>query len=394
MRKLPSGAHVHEIRRTIGRWSFALSSKVGEAKRERSALNALADARKGAILDRIVAHDLTLEDVVRALAPGGRGIDSLEPQFTQVTLKEACDGLLVELRASPSNTQRIARSIVKQLLGDFGDVKVASLSPSHVQRWLRRKDWHIETQKLKRSYAARVWEIAIRLERHSARAHGKVPTLVENPWVEIKMPREKTKRAGFLSLAETHEMLDRLEGAKRARDVAFLACGFLGTMRISEAGALRWRDIDFDLNEIEVRATQELKTKKSARVVQAPPRLMQALARWKMRAPSGAYVFGTERPVPTQTAQQWARKALNAAGQWDLTFHSGRHSAITNALNAGISVPEVVEQAGVSAETLLSTYAHVIQKTRSRIAKAYDLPEKVPDATNPGAKKSSAGAEG
>lgn len=374
MRKHPNGKHVFELKRSLGRWSFLLDESPRLASKQRSALIALADSGEKSVLDRVVSHELSLDDIVRALAPGGAGIDSLKPKFASVTLAQALDALKVELSGSPRNTQRIGAVISRQLLARFGSGRaLASLDFLEIQRWLKRKNWSVSTQQQKRSYGARIWSLGIQIEADAARREGARPELVTNPWEFISFPRERARETKWLTLSQTHQMLDVLESRGRVRDAAFLACGFLGGMRIGEVSTLRWVDIDFSLETVAIVAYKDrvLKTKRSARLVHAPARLLALLAAWRQEA-RDLFVFGGTRSQPERTGDRWARKALDLAGHPDLTFHSGRHSAITNALDAGITIPEAVAQFGVSAKTLLTTYAHVIEEKRERIKGVFD----------------------
>jgi integrase len=54
-----------------------------------------------------------------------------------------------------------------------------------------------------------------------------------------------------------------------------------------------------------------------------------------------------------------------------ITFHSSRHSFISNLINAGMSVQEVSDLAGVSVQTIIKHYAHSDKETR--INKAFEI---------------------
>jgi integrase len=382
-----SARRIHEIRRkSLGRWSFTLSSSPRDQRRERAALNALADARERAVLDRISARELALADVVAALAPGGAGVASLRPRFTGISLSAACNALLSERSTSPRNTQRIAAVVSRQLTRYFGaDRAVRTITFAEVQTWLRGSGWSAVTQQQKRSIATRIWQLAEKLERDHAHADARPHESLVNHWLEIREPRTRSSEERWLDVQESHAMLDRLLLQGRLRDATFLACGFFAGLRIGEACALRWADISFvdETLRVAVRADWHPKTRRSARTVFVPTRMLELLQRWREQAPAGAYVFAGTSALPERTAERWARLALDAAGLPEFVFHKGRHSAITNALAAGISVPEAVEQFGVSAKTLISTYAHVLVVRRPRIARVWDLtPSELPVPEN------------
>ena len=376
MHKLPSGNYAHGIsRKSLGRrFSFSLRTKsYREAKRRAAALNSLADAREIELLERVSCGELPIEELIEALAPGGPGLEPLRRKPAFISLRTAGEALLRELSHSPTNTQRAARVVLRQLERAFGaERSLSSVSFAEAQRWLRGSGWSRRSQSQKRAYASRVWEMG--------RLLSSAPFL--NPWALLEpVGRDRAKSRGFLTLEQTHELLDRIESP---RDAAFLACGFLGTMRIGEVAQLKWSDIDYHAGTISIVATDEWhpKTTLSKRIIQMPDKLYLLLRLWQGQAHCGPYVFGAEAPLPERTASRWARKALAKAGYPQLTFHSGRHSAITNMIAAGASVPEVVEQAGVSARTLLETYAHVLSSRRAKLGSLLDLTEKTTEGTD------------
>jgi integrase len=73
-------------------------------------------------------------------------------------------------------------------------------------------------------------------------------------------------------------------------------------------------------------------------------------------------------------AAAW-RPALKAAGLGErrYKFHSARHFAVSNMLGRGVSIVEVAQYVGDSAETIMSTYAHFLRDSTSMAKTALDL---------------------
>jgi integrase len=380
MYKLPSGNYAHQIRRKLGYWTFSLdTSNYREAQRRKSALNMIADSGRADILDRVASDELAFKDILEALAPGGAGIPALEPprdRFHSITIAEACAAFKSEYATRPRNTQRIVAVIARQLEELGGSRACSSVSFEEAQRWLRRASWSARTQVQKLIYANYIWQLAISIEQERARIHGVSPILEGSPWESLAMPRTRDRSQPFLELNDIYHTL----AEAHPRDAALLACGFLGTLRIGEASVLTWDDVDFENGTLRVRIQNDWhpKSSRGVRKVRAPIALMDALMRWRPLAYAGPFVFGGTKPLPERTAARWARTALDRAGHFDLTYHSGRHSAITNALSRGVPVHVVASQAGASPKTILDSYAHLVSNDADRMASALHLPYKLP----------------
>jgi hypothetical protein len=124
--------------------------------------------------------------------------------------------------------------------------------------------------------------------------------------------------------------------------------------RISEARRLEWTDIDFQDRVIQIRKTKA----RFARMPRMPARLLVALA----NLPRDAKPFG--RPE-TSLRRSWdaviAKAAAAVPDFTRLTFHSCRHGVATHLLRKGVDVKTVGSLIGMSAQVLLTNYAHAMQ---------------------------------
>lgn len=164
-------------------------------------------------------------------------------------------------------------------------------------------------------------------------------------------------------------------------------------MRLGEALALRWDDVDLEGHQIQVRRSLntrghvgEVKTKKSRRTVHISPETVAVLrgvkaenSESKLRAGRGYtdsdYVFVNELGHLRQHAHvkhQWDR-VRKATRVFDARFHDLRHCHATTLLTAGWTVADVSERLGHSTPvTTLNVYAHAIPQRSAELAKGID----------------------
>jgi integrase len=150
---------------------------------------------------------------------------------------------------------------------------------------------------------------------------------------------------------------------------------FLGMRRV-EIRHLKWSDIDFAANVLEIRRS---KTKAGWRMPPLNDICRQALldlyvvAKETTGAESDHYLFLARGKDVTQPMKDWRsawRSLRKAAGLDGLRFHDGRHSAITAAGEKGR--PEQTMQAlfGHIDPAMLKHYAHTRRRALEEAANA------------------------
>lgn len=384
---LKSGNLVADIRKKIAgeerRWRLSLrTSKKNEARSRKLLLQEVARAGEVWVLDALSGGALSLEEVVKALAPGGKGIESLRPHAKGITLKEASDAYLLRTHTR-AGTREIIERVSRQLLANFGERELVSkVDRTSARKWLYHSGWSAKTQTIKHCYAQAIFDEAIKLERERAKKESAKITLVENVWNDVRPMKVEKKQVDFLPLDLTHSFLTSLEG-RSLKLATFMALGFLGALRVSESLHLRWsEDVNLDEREIYIqvrggRFAWKPKTPRSVRVVEIPARLVSLLMKWKELS-KGPYVFNGDRPLNRRNGTAWAAKAFDLAGMvggrvnegW--TYHHGRHSAISNSLRAGVPVSVVAKWAGDTQKTIMDTYSHVMREDAKAVALALD----------------------
>jgi integrase len=198
--------------------------------------------------------------------------------------------------------------------------------------------------------------------------------------VEVRAPRAKDGRA--LSVIEAKAFLKASRGTPfEALWVLLLSSG----LRLSEALALEWQDVDLKKGSVLVKKAlsevngicevAETKTKGSNRRVELGSLALEALkARHKPKA--RGYVFTTAtggHPRRSNLRQREFNLICRVAGIEGLTIHGLRHSATSLALAAGIPVVAVAAMLGHgSARLVQERYGHALPSAHREASLAVD----------------------
>jgi integrase len=203
-----------------------------------------------------------------------------------------------------------------------------------------------------------------------------------NPFivVEVQAPRAKDGRA--LSIAEAKAFIK----AARGTDMEALWILLLTTgLRLGEALALEWSDIDLRSGSVSVRQSlsevdgscevRETKTKGSRRRVDLGELAVAALkARHKPRA--SGFVFTTStggHPRRSNLRQREFVPICEAAKIHGLTIHGLRHSATSLALSQGAPVVAVAGMLGHGSSRLVQErYGHTLPTAHREASLAVD----------------------
>jgi integrase len=201
--------------------------------------------------------------------------------------------------------------------------------------------------------------------------------LTRNPLKDIALPRATDNPPK----AWTREQIARLLVAVHGdpQEVWFLVA--IGTgIRLGEARALLWDDIDFPSLTVSITKSQHItrrvvgptKTGKH-RTVDLPEELVPVLVAHHGRMqPSARLVFGNrhDRAHSGSTYGIAVTRICKRAGVTRLTPHALRHTAASLMLTANVSPSEVAAQLGHTVAVLLQTYSHLLNAGERRAAKA------------------------
>lgn len=157
----------------------------------------------------------------------------------------------------------------------------------------------------------------------------------------------------FLNPEQAHSFLSCCSQDFLPLAMTYLYCG----LRRDEAFNLTWDDVNFEQNELTIRAATS-KTKR-ARTIPIHPELKTELMKQKLRIGESKFVFPGQYGKKRITCQHAFQKAkAKAKLSKRLRLHDLRHTWASNCLMSGIDPMTVKEWGGWSSIKLLDIYGH------------------------------------
>lgn len=218
----------------------------------------------------------------------------------------------------------------------------------------------------------------------------------------IKIPDNGRKEVKVLSCEEQEKFIETAKNIKGAEIfILMLATG----LRVGEALALTWDDIDFSKNLLRVNKTQiklkdpddkdskwhiehgSPKTKSSNRTIPLLPSIIELLQGLQKRLEVDRMTIGDSyneynlifynsegRDIPADSVNKFLKKILKKADLGDLHLHCLRHTFATRGLENGIELRVMQELLGHSDINMTANlYTHVLpDKKRDSIMKLQD----------------------
>ena len=330
-------------------------------------------------------------DLLRRL--GGRAVDGqLLSTSTPTVARFLEDWFATNSDTWRPSTRRSYRGAIDgHLVKAFGPLRIESLSPQTIQRWLtQHKEEHGPRRRIALAHAV----------LRSALAEARRLQLVSINAAElVKVPKPKARpiapltvdeAAAFLTAADTHRLGALFSVA--------LACG----LRLGEACGLVWQDVNLETGELQVRqqlqavgkrlVLQPLKTETSRRTLVLPNVCLKALKAHRTRQleerlkagerwVDSGLVFATYRTYkPGKGLRRKVGAGLHPRNVtrvlFDLfdaadiprrRFHDLRHSAASLLIAAGVELVEVSKLLGHSDIRITGTlYTHLVKQTQRR----------------------------
>jgi integrase len=328
---------------------------------------------------------LAKRDEVRAQIT--KGVDLTAPPKT---LRQWLTEWLTTVKSSdgtgPATIARYDQIARVHLIPQLGTVKLAALTPRHVQSLLLKLQ----------GVAAPATIVKVHGVLRNALADAERMDLVSrNVAKAVRPPRLSRTERRSLTPAEAGSLLSHLKG-DRLESVFIVA---LSTgLRRGEVLGLRWQDVDLEGRVLFVRqALQRVdralkmvppKTHRSSRPIPLPQFAVTAFSQQKVRQANdrrlvgrawedGGLVFTTEigTPLEPRNVNRRFYAARSAAGLEWVRLHDLRHAFATFLLDQGEGLRTVMDLLGHSTIRLTAdTYGHVLP---SRARKAADVIDKV-----------------
>lgn len=312
-----------------------------------------------------------------------------QPDAT-MTVKVWCERWLKdrESELAPISLDTYRGAIRNYIVPTIGEVKLAKLTPGHVDQMTRE----IMVTRGLSATTARMARRVLGMALKSAMAHE----LIHRNVVTLSSaPKENREHRDDLALTELEAkaVIRAAEGDRLAAlAVVLLTLG----LRKGEVLALRWENIDFEAETLEVAGSisrvrgqglvrGKTKTMGSARTLPMPPRVMAALkahrdAQWAEVERSGGIwgdlgiVFASDEGTytdPRNALRVWHSWTV-AAGLGKRRMHASRHTAATLMITDGVPLEIVSALLGHSSISITNdVYARAKADAMRRGLAAY-----------------------
>ena len=260
----------------------------------------------------------------------------------------------------------------------FGAMPLRAIRTTHVETWVKsmtvstpdRPALAPGTIKTRFVNVRSVFRAAVRDRRISA-----------DPTDGVRLPRQR-KRAEALSIPSPDEVA-RCLAVSEERFRAFIAVCALAGLRLGEAAALQFGDVDYDGRLLQVRRqvqraggkTVEIRLPKygSERAVPMPEELAAILRRHEDLGHLTEWMFAGGEPDPPHqntVGARW-RATLKRAGLDGIRLHDLRHFYASGLIADGCDVVTVQRALGhAKASTTLDTYAKLWPSGEDRTRRA------------------------
>lgn len=283
------------------------------------------------------------------------------------TVQEIAIKYEVERMPSRASTSRVYRSFLRcHVLPKWGSTNIRDIQPRPVEIWLRSLPLAPKSKTHVRSllhalveYA--MWAGIIPAERNPI-------SLVQN-----KGAMTKVREARSLTTEEFQALNKELREPFATLSLVSVCLG----LRVSEALALRWSDVDWLGNRISVERSivnqlvDDVKTTRSRKVLNLSSELMDRLRRWKMDTQFGDsddWIFASPVQLgrkPYSYTGVWRElvRAANAAGIGHVATHAMRHTfrSWLDAVGTKVSVQQKMMRHS-DIRTTMNIYGDVVTK--------------------------------
>jgi integrase len=282
----------------------------------------------------------------------------------------------------PKTYRTYEQQVRLHLIPALGRVELAKLTRQHVQTLLR--------QKQESGLSNRSVQIIHAVLRHALEEAVLSELIARNVAKLVKPPAAVRPEIRPLDHERARRLLASLRGDRL--EALFLLALTTG-MRQGEILGLRWHDVDLDAATLTVRwqlqwsngAFQFVppKTKRSYRVIELPPLVVDALRTHRARQQlerdrAGAawhdldLVFATRNgsPIFGWNIYREFKTRAKRAGLEHVRFHDLRHSCASLLLAEGVDMRTVMEILGHSQIAItIDTYSHVLPHTKREAAR-------------------------
>ena len=279
------------------------------------------------------------------------------------------------------------RAMVKNQVKPFiGSKQISSLTTADMQKFYNKikKEGRVREHPIHGKTLADSMVRGVHMMLHEALDTAvKERLIAKNPTNGTTVPKCNYPEKQILGDSQLETFLKAIKGHEYWCD--FFYVEVMTGLRRGEICGLKWSDIDFEENKLQVKRSVsvkkgggvsigETKTETGVRSILMPPSVAEVLQNRKQRAIT-EWVFPNfihpEQPISPATAYRKLKIILKHAGLPLIRFHDLRHTFATHATHGGVDPKTLAGILGhTNAGFTLDTYTHVtsdMQKAASNI---------------------------
>lgn len=314
---------------------------------------------------------------------------SIYNQSQKYSLKEYIEKWLYEVKSNelkPSSLDRKEQTINYQILPYLGDIEISKLSCDDIQYMINDLKDKYSYSTIKKAYEALNACLKYAVKKRD---------LQYNPAECVVLPKNLKRKKSDINYFNTDQIEKIKEEAercyktgKRVYRIGEIIVFLLNTgMRIGEALALKWSDIDFENHKVNVRKNvvyvkerskdlhnisgysyreqTSTKTKSGSRIIPLNSASMKALI--SLKGLNGKYKFvfstATGNRIYSRNVDRMFRSILKRCNIKETGIHALRHTFASQLFAKGVDVKTVSELLGHSEIGITyDTYIHLIQE--------------------------------
>lgn len=291
------------------------------------------------------------------------------------------------------STRHVEESAFNKLIRTFGDSNITEVTSQKIQHFLLNSRFSSSTRSLRKSYYKLFFEYA-----------AGVGYIEENPVSKVILPKNRVKleevqrkQNKFLTREEMKILLNYISQYDvHMRKGLLFEFLFLTGLRIGEALALRWKNVDVENKLLNVHHTLNChgsvpndrqllspKTIYSYRTISINDRCIEILEYFHERMSKDGFLFLSNRGKIfntnnlTYVFKKMCQECLGEETESrKYSLHMLRHSHITLLIEMDVPIKLIMERVGHSDEKMiLQVYSHVTQNMKN------NLEEKLNDLT-------------
>jgi integrase len=272
-------------------------------------------------------------------------------QAAEIHLRNLEANLSIKPRTRHYWRQRLA-ALIKSWPG-LNETEIRKITQGNCKKW---------ANSYARNASPSNYNNTVALLRHVLNVAIEAGVIYANPAATLKRTAIHAKEIALPSTAKFNALIREMrQGRSRhSRNCADFALGMATTgMRKSEANALEWRDIDFEVGEIVVRGDVETATKnwelRRVPLIADARVLFERMRKERGQEPPEAKVFAVRE------SQKALDRACKTVGTARITHHDLRHLFATCCIESGVDIPTVSRWVGHKdgGALLMKTYGHL-----------------------------------